>query len=72
VVAMAAGVVAEMHGLGEPINGARWLRDQKQSPKMKAGPNRSRTGDFGMNGYGVLQSYTLPLSYRPMLLLVIL
>jgi hypothetical protein len=32
---------------------------------MRSGPNRSRTGDFGMNGYGVLQSYTLPLSYRP-------
>jgi hypothetical protein len=28
-----------------------------QSGKKK-GPNRSRTGDFGINGFGELQSYT--------------
>jgi hypothetical protein len=25
---------------------------------LELGPNRSRTGDFGINGYGRLQSYT--------------
>ena len=39
------------------------------SEDKKTGPNRSRTGDFGIYCFDGLQSYTLPLSYRSMLLI---
>ena len=37
----------------------------QKDKKKHSGPNRSRTGDFGKTVFGQLQSYTLPLSYRP-------